>query len=57
MNGEICDQSICYSIDIQAQSLTVTPLTATVGQSDTLNVSQTITNEFKAVRMTNLRLQ
>ena len=42
---------------IQAQSLTVTPLTVTVGYSDTLGESQTITNRFHAVTVTKTLLQ
>ena len=42
---------------LQGQSLTVTPLTVTVGYSDTLSETKTITNRFQAVRVTNMRLQ
>ena len=44
-------------IHIQGQSLTVTPLTVTVGYSDTLSETKTIINRFQAVRVTNMRLQ
>ena len=48
-----------YTIDLllQAQLLTVTPLTVTVGYSDTLEDSQTITNDFEVVTVTNMLLQ
>ena len=39
------------------QSLTVTPHTVTVGYSDTLNETKTITNRFQAVRVTNMLIQ
>ena len=43
---------------IQGQSLTVTPLTVTVGYtSDTFSESQTINNGFQVVTVTNMRLQ
>ena len=42
---------------IQGQSLTVTPLTVTVGYSDTVSDSQTITNDFHAVTVTNMLLE
>ena len=42
---------------VQGQSLTVTPLTVTVGYSDTLSETKTITNRFQAVRVTNMWLQ
>ena len=42
---------------IQTQLLTVTPLTVTVGYSDTFSVSQTITNDLEAVIVTNMRLE
>ena len=42
---------------VQGQSLTVTPLTVTVGYSDTLEDSQTITNDFEVVTVTNMLLQ
>ena len=49
---------ILLSATIQAQSLTVTPLTVTVGgYSDTLGESQTITNDFEVVTETNMWLQ
>ena len=41
---------------IQNKSVTVTPLTVTVGYSDSFYVSQTITNDFHAVIVTNMRL-
>ena len=43
--------------NIQGHSLTVTPLTVTVGNSDTFIDSQTITNGFQAVTVTNMWLQ
>ena len=42
---------------LQAKSVTVTPLTVTVGYSDTLSETKTITNRFQAVRVTNMLLQ
>ena len=42
---------------LQGQSLTVTPLTVTVGYSDTFSDSQTITNDFHAVTVTNMLLE
>ena len=43
---------ILLAATIQAQSLTVTLLTVTVGYSDTLEDSQTITNDFEVVTVT-----
>ena len=48
---------ILLAATIQAQSLTVTLLTVTVGYSDTLEDSQTITNDFEVVTVTNMLLQ
>ena len=48
---------ILLAATIQAQSLTVTPLTVTVGYCDTLEDSQTITNDFEVVTVTNMWLQ
>ena len=45
------------SNQVQAQSLTVTLLTVTVGYSDTLIETKTITIRFQAVRVTNMRLE
>ena len=42
---------------LQSQSLTVTPLTVTVGYRDTFSDSQTINNGFQAVTVTNMQLQ
>ena len=52
------ERAVNYTkILLQAQSLTVTPLTVTVGYSDTFSVSQTITNDLEAVIVTNMRLE
>ena len=49
------NQTVC--IIVQGQSLTVTPLTVTVGYSDTFSDSQTISNGFQVVTVTNMLLQ
>ena len=54
---DVSTQLMPSSYVVQAQSLTVTPLTVTVGYSDTLEDSQTITNDFEVVTVTNMLLQ
>ena len=51
------ESEIRAEISIQIKSLTVTPLTVTVGYSDTFSDSQTINNGFQAVTVTNMRLE